>query len=109
MRTVKDYPTREAAMARSAELLQATARSWRPAGVAQDGLVYLAGDWPRRAVGRGRHSRPELGICTHAVPVMEGAGRLAGRFLVEDETGTEVADDEIKRADVIDAEPARTR
>lgn len=104
------HSTRESALVRSQKILRDVARNWHPAGVAADGFAYPEGEWPGEPVGNGRHCRPEIGICTHAVPVEEGTGRHAGKYLVMDEAGEEVADDEIKRPVEEDAEPiARTR
>ena len=104
----RDYATRAAALARSAAILKASARNWRPAGVAADGFVYPEGEWPGTPVGNGRHCRPEIGIATHAVPVEEGVERLEGRFLVRDRTGAEVTEAEIKRPE-LDDEPVVKR
>lgn len=92
-----DHATERDAQQRSADILEARSDDWRPAGVAADGYAYPEGQWPGKSVGSGRRSRPEIGIATHAVPVERGAGRLAGRFLVRDDTGREVAPDEIER------------
>lgn len=90
IRRRSDHSTREAALGRSADILQERAGvAWREAGTAADGLEYPAGVWPGSPVG-GDRSRPEMCIATHAVPVQRGAGRLAGRFLVLDAAGEDV-------------------
>lgn len=92
-----DFATEAEALDHSVDMLKAIARNWSPSGVAVDGFEYPEGEWPGEPVGSGRHCRPEIGIATHAVPVEKGDKRLAGRFLVRDDTGIEIADDEIKR------------
>ncbi len=113
MRKHRDYSSREQARKRSVDMLKARSKRWKPAGVAADGFVYPEGDWPGESVGRGRACRPEIGIATHAVEVKLGAGRLAGRFLVEDPSGEDVADDEIEkpleRGDDSPTKPRRRR
>lgn len=54
---------------------------------------------PGKQHGPGPRIPDDQGWTTMAVPVEEGVGRLAGRFLLQDVTGTEVADDEIRRPD----------
>ena len=86
----RSFPTRESATAESKEML----RRLNPAAYVEDrGLP------PGTQHGPGPRIPEDQGWTTMAVPVEEGTGRLAGRFLVLDDAGSEVADDEIKRSD----------
>ncbi len=112
MKKHRDFATKREAMARSRGMLKAIVLArkgkWREAGTAADGFEYPAGEWPGKPVGSGRHCRPEIGIATHATPVKRGAKRLKGRFLVEDDGGEDIAEDEIFIPEP-EEEPARPR
>lgn len=95
-RKFRDYSTRADAVAWSQEQL----RELDP-----DAYVEGKGLPPGRTHGKGRLGSGQ-GWTNMLTGVEEGAGRLAGRFLVLDDAGTEVADDEIKRSED-ELEPAR--
>ncbi len=99
MKKHRNFATKREALARSRDILKASVQArggkWRKAGASPDGFEYPEGEWPGKPIGNGRHCRPEIGIATHATPVKRGARRRGGRFLVEDDTGEDVADDDI--------------
>ena len=95
----RDYSTRAMAIRRSQDMLKALHPS---AYVEGKGLP------PGNIHGTGILAEGQ-GWTTMLTGVVEGAKRLDGRFLLRDDTGTEVAEDEIKRPQIDDDVEAGVR